>query len=64
MPAGPASTHVTLYVATDGGDYTIWQRQLTVATGSAVYMGAAGHTYQFLALATDNAGNQEQCPGP
>ena len=49
---GSGFSHVTLYVAVDGGNYTIFQRQLTVATGSFVYAGAAGHTYQFLALAT------------
>src|SRR5262249_60549959 len=31
----------------------------TTAT-SGIYNGKAGHTYQFVALATDNAGNREQ----
>ena len=57
---GSGFAHVTLYVATDGGNYVIWQSQLTAASGTLVYTGSAGHTYQFLGLATDNAGNQEQ----
>jgi hypothetical protein len=55
---GSGVKYVTVYVATDGGDFKIWQRQTTAA--SAVYQGEAGHTYEFLALATDNAGNQER----
>ncbi len=57
---GSGFQHVTLYVSMDGGNYTIWQSQLTTAAGTLVYQGTAGHTYQFLGLATDNAGNQEQ----
>ncbi len=60
--AGSGFKHVTLYVATDGGTYKIWQKQLTESTGSLVYEGQAGHTYQFLALASDLAGNRE-APG-
>ena len=58
-PGGSGFNHVTLYVATNGGNYVIWQDQFTQASGSMVYMGSAGGTYQFLGLATDNAGNQE-----
>src|SRR5262249_27327653 len=57
---GSGVKHVTVYVAADGGDFKIWQRQTTQT--SAVYNGPAGHTYQFLALATDNAGNREKPP--
>src|SRR6185503_4487209 len=59
---GPGSgvKGVTIYVAVDGGDYAIWLNQSTAS--SAVYHGSAGHTYQFLALATDQAGNREQPP--
>ncbi len=59
---GSGFQHVTLYVATDGGDYRIWQRQLTEASGTLVFEGQAGHTYEFLALASDLAGNR-QSPG-
>ena len=52
--------HVTVYVAEDGGAFTIWLRQTTETSG--IYQGQAGHRYEFLALATDNAGNHEQPP--
>ncbi|WP_404783509.1 putative Ig domain-containing protein [Altericista sp. CCNU0014] len=55
---GSGVKHVTVYVAEDGGDFKIWQRQTMETSG--FYTGRAGHTYEFLALATDNAGNQEQ----
>ncbi|HND23400.1 MAG TPA: putative Ig domain-containing protein, partial [Rhodocyclaceae bacterium] len=58
---GSGVAHVTVYVAEDGGDFKIWLRQTTDTFG--VYSGKAGHTYEFLALATDNAGNREQPPG-
>jgi len=57
---GSGVAHVTVYVAEDGGNYQIWLRQTTDTSG--IYQGQAGHTYQFLALATDNAGNTEQPP--
>ncbi|MBD2200392.1 MULTISPECIES: CARDB domain-containing protein [Calothrix] len=56
--AGSGVKHVTVYVAKDGGNFEIWQRQTTAT--SAIYQGEAGHTYEFIALATDNAGNREQ----
>ena len=42
---GSGFRHVTLYAATDGGDFLIWQHQLTEASGSLVYEGEAGHMY-------------------
>ena len=59
-PAGSGVKSVTVYVSEDGGDYQIWLNQTTATSG--IYNGQAGHTYQFLALAIDNAGNQEQPP--
>ncbi len=59
---GSGVATVTLYVAEDGGNYTIWQRDLPNASGEMIYMGQVGHRYQFLALATDVAGNHEQPP--
>ncbi|ULU23434.1 tandem-95 repeat protein [Dyella terrae] len=50
---------VTVYVATNGGDFQIWQRQVDPGTTEAVFTGVAGNTYEFLAVATDNAGNRE-----
>ncbi len=59
---GSGVASVTLYVAEDGGNYTIWQRDLPGASGEMVFDGLVGHTFQFLALATDVAGNHEQPP--
>ncbi|HEY6817505.1 MAG TPA: putative Ig domain-containing protein [Croceibacterium sp.] len=56
---GSGVKHVTLYVAENGGDFRIWQRMLTDASGTLVFEGEAGKTYEFLALATDVAGNRE-----
>jgi hypothetical protein len=57
---GSGVRHVTVYVAEDGGDFKIWLSQTTDTTG--VFSGQAGHTYEFIALATDNAGNRERPP--
>src|SRR5262249_50751621 len=58
--AGSGVKSVTVYVSQDGGDYTIWLNQTTATSG--IYNGQPGHTYRFLALAIDNAGNMEQPP--
>ncbi|MGE3817844.1 MAG: putative Ig domain-containing protein, partial [Isosphaeraceae bacterium] len=57
---GSGVKHVTVYVSEDGGAFAIWLRRTTEA--SAVYRGTVGHAYEFLALATDNAGNTERPP--
>ncbi|WP_013334633.1 CARDB domain-containing protein [Gloeothece verrucosa] len=57
---GSGVKYATVYVAKDGGDFKIWKQQTTDTSG--VYAGEAGHTYEFLVLATDNAGNTEK-PG-
>ncbi len=59
---GSGFKHVTLYTATNGGDYKIWQRQVDAASGSDVFHGEAGHDYEFMALAADMAGNRETPP--
>ena len=59
---GSGFKHVTLYVAKDGGDFEIWQRQLAEPSGETVHFGQQGHTYEFLAMASDAAGNREQPP--
>ena len=51
--------HVTVYVAEDGGDFKIWQKQVAGAESTALFTGVAGKRYEFLAAATDNAGNRE-----
>jgi subtilase family serine protease len=50
---------VTLYVAEDAGDFRIWQRQLSPQTTQALFTGETGKHYEFLAVATDRAGNRE-----
>ena len=57
---GSGVKDVTVYVSADGGGYSVWLKQTTDTSG--IYNGQAGHTYKFLALATDNAGNVEQPP--
>ena len=56
---GSGFHHATIYVSTDGGIYRIWQRQQATSSGTAVFEGVEGHAYEFLVLATDNAGNRE-----
>jgi hypothetical protein len=55
---GSGVRHTTIYVAKDGGDWEIWLRQST--DSQAVFEGEAGHSYEFVAVSTDNAGNQER----
>jgi hypothetical protein len=59
--AGAASgvKSVTVYVAEDGGEFRIWQRQVEPTIGQAIFTGSAGKRYEFLAVATDRAGNRE-----
>ncbi|MGE3310329.1 MAG: Ig-like domain-containing protein, partial [Limisphaerales bacterium] len=59
---GSGFKHVTLFVADGTGPYRIWRRWVTEAEGTEVFEGQAGHTYRFLALASDLAGNREQPP--
>lgn len=58
---GAGVAHVTVDVAKDGGDFRIWKRQ--TSDSFDIYSGEAGHRYEFLALATDLAGNREAAPG-
>lgn len=50
---------VTVYVAEDGGDFKIWQRQVAPEQTKALFTGVAGKHYEFLAVAIDKAGNRE-----
>ena len=61
-PRGSGLKHVTVYVAVDGGDFRIWQRQDPHATATELYEGQTGRTYEFLTMATDIAGNREAPP--
>ena len=60
-PGGSGVKSTTVYVKDGGGNWTIWQRQTT--STQALFQGQAGHTYEFLALSIDNAGNRELAPG-
>ena len=59
---GSGVRHVSVYYAADGGDFSIWQRQIEGEAGSAIFSGATGISYEFLTLATDIAGNRESPP--
>ena len=47
----------TVYVAVDGGDFTIWQEETTET--SATFTGENGKSYEFFSSATDYTGNTE-----
>ena len=49
-----------IYVAMDGGSYSLWQDDITGA--SAIFAGAAGHSYAFYSIARDNVGTTETAP--
>ncbi|MHC4994060.1 MAG: putative Ig domain-containing protein, partial [Planctomycetota bacterium] len=52
--------HATVYVAENGGNFRILSSRTTET--SLVFEGESGTTYEFLVLATDNAGNRERPP--
>ncbi|WP_353929425.1 DUF4114 domain-containing protein [Okeanomitos corallinicola TIOX110] len=56
--SGVASYDV--YVSVDGGDFTLWQDDITAT--SATYTGELNKTYGFYTVATDNVGNMEAVP--
>ena len=61
-PAGAGIASYTLYVSVDGQPYSIWLGATTATSGT--YTGAAGNTYSFYSIATDNVGNIQKSPGP
>ncbi|MEM6471960.1 MAG: putative Ig domain-containing protein, partial [Planctomycetota bacterium] len=54
---GSGVSHATVYVAEDGGDFRIHQRQVTDT--SLDFIATEGTVYEFLVLASDAAGNTE-----
>ena len=52
-----AVAHFDVYVAADGGAYSLW-RQRTAETGG-LFSGSMGTTYRFYSVATDRSGNRE-----
>jgi hypothetical protein len=57
---GSAIASYDVYVSDDGGAFTLWQS--ATATSSAVYPGVVGHSYAFVATASDEVGNLEAFP--
>ena len=60
-PAGGSGVATyNVYVSTDGGAFSAFQLGTTAT--SAPFNGAQGHTYAFVSVATDNAGNVQTFP--
>ncbi|GAB4012705.1 hypothetical protein [Nocardioides ultimimeridianus] len=57
---GSDVTGVDVYVADNGGSYGVWRTE--PATGTDAFTGVAGHTYSFVAIAHDGAGNASPFP--
>ena len=59
--SGSGLDSLTIYVAENGGDFQVWQRQVGAIPCDCplIFNGEAGINYEFLALATDIAGNRE-----
>ena len=54
-PGGSGVQWTDVFVQEDGGPFTLLQAQST--GNEAIYSGASGHTYTFVAVAVDQAGN-------
>ena len=52
-----AVSHYDIYVAADGGSYSLWKNNTTELGG--LFVGSTGSSYSFYSIATDNAGNSE-----
>ena len=61
-PSGAGIATYDIFSATDTGPYTNWLSATTQT--SATFTGTFGHTYSFYSMATDNAGQRQQTPGP
>ncbi|MEL7420578.1 MAG: putative Ig domain-containing protein, partial [Cyanobacteria bacterium J06555_3] len=57
---GSAIADYTIYVAEDGGELTPWLENTTLT--EAVFTGTPGSSYEFYAVARDNAGNVQDLP--
>lgn len=58
--AGSGVATYDIFVAENGGPYTLWLDDTTASSG--VYPGLVGHTYQFYSVATDNVAFEEPAP--
>ena len=54
---GSGIQRYSIGVSDNGGPFSVWQSNTTATT--ATYVGTSGHTYAFVATATDGAGNLE-----
>ncbi|MEL7407076.1 MAG: CARDB domain-containing protein [Cyanobacteria bacterium J06558_2] len=59
-PNGSAIADYTIYVAENSGEFTPWLENTTLT--EALFTGTPGSSYQFYAVARDNAGNVEDIP--
>jgi hypothetical protein len=57
---GSAIADYTIYVAEDGGEFTPWLEN--TALTEATFTGSPGSSYEFYAVAKDNAGNVQDLP--
>jgi hypothetical protein len=60
-PAGAGIASYNIFVSVNNGPYSIWLPSTTAT--SATYTGAAGQTYSFYSMATDNVGHTQQTAG-
>ncbi len=58
---GSAVHDYNIFVSDNGSSYTPWMMDTNLTT--ATYAGQPGHTYDFLSVATDNAGNIQPITG-
>jgi hypothetical protein len=54
---GSGVQSITLYVSDNYGPFRVAED--TLGQGPTIYLGTSGHTYQFLTMAVDRAGNRE-----
>src|SRR5438067_7093829 len=54
---GSGISGYTIFVSDNGGPFTIWLDG--IAASSATYSGQTGHSYGFIAIGADQAGNVE-----
>jgi RHS repeat-associated protein len=58
---GSGIANYDIYVSVSSGAYTLWLPATTLTSGT--YPGAAGQTYSFYSMATDNIGLRQQATG-
>ncbi len=56
-PSGAGISSYNIYVSVDSGAYSLWLSATALSTAN--YIGAIGHSYTFVSLATNNIGIQQ-----